>query len=213
MPLWGAIKGFFNSYKNSKLSIKELIAYCLYFTIYPVRIWRLKTRYSFIDKKYLNDIEWIKKSAKSYLSIQKLQLLEIFNLQLPHLLRYEDKNSMRHSVEARLPFLDYKLLEASLSINSLYKIKDGWTKYILRMAMEKILPDNVVWRKNKLGFNAPEKTWMESILPVMKVSIEKSKIIKSITVRKIFYESLDKNALWRLYSIAMWEELFEVKPD
>jgi hypothetical protein len=92
-----------------------------------------------------------------------------------------------------------------------HKIKDGWTKYVLRKAMNGILPDEIIWRKNKLGFNAPEKTWIDSMGSEMKDSIDKSEIIKSLIVKNIPYGSLDRNVLWRLYSIAIWEKQFNVK--
>ena len=117
---------------------------------------------------------------------------------------------MRHSVEARLPFLDYRLLETALHIRSKYKIKDGWTKYILRKAMEGILPDQVIWRKNKLGFNAPEKTWIDSIREDMEGAISGSKIIKAISRKPIDSKTLDYTMLWHLYSIAKWEKVHDV---
>lgn len=61
-----------------------------------------------------------------------------------------------------------------------YKIRDGWTKYILRKALKGILPDSVIWRKNKLGFNAPEKTWLNHHEAKMKEEISQSKLLKDI---------------------------------
>ena len=55
---------------------------------------------------------------------------------IPQLLRYEDKNSMRWSIESRVPFLDYRLVELAMSLPSGYKIRKGTTKYILRKAHE-----------------------------------------------------------------------------
>lgn len=81
---------------------------------------------------YNNNFNFLDNLAKNYLDINKLQDYEIKYTNLPVLLRYEDKNSMRHSIETRLPFIDYKTLESTLNINIEYKIKDGWTKYILR---------------------------------------------------------------------------------
>lgn len=129
---------------------------------------------------------------------------------MPHLLRYEDKNSMRHSIETRLPFIDYKVLQAAISTKSKYKIKNGWTKYILRKVVENILPKSIVWRKNKFGFEAPTKTWIDSISKQMEESINKSIIIKVIT-NEFNFDKLDSRHIWKLYNIAKWEEIYNVK--
>jgi len=79
---------------------------------------------------------------------------------LRELLRYEDKNSMAFSVETRIPFVDYRLVEFAFSLPACYKIHDGWTKYLLRVGTEGMLPEKVRWRKDKMGFPTPETTWM-----------------------------------------------------
>lgn len=158
----------------------------------------------------MNHFEWIKKNAASYFNINSLQELEIFHTQLPHLLRYEDKNSMRHSIETRLPFLDYRLLETALSLPSSYKIQNGWTKYILRKSMQKIVPYDILWRKNKLGFNAPENTWIDAIKDNMIQEIGNSRLIQNISKDTFSLKKSDKKTLWRLYSIAKWENIYNV---
>jgi len=213
LPLLQALKEFWQSSKNSRLSIKELLTYCLYFTLYPIRRWRLKRKLGFLKPECFKQMGWLKKIAKSYLSIGELQKIEILHTQLPHLLRYEDKNSMRHSVEARLPFVDYRLLETALSIQSKHKIKQGWTKHILRKSMEGILPDEVIWRKSKLGFNAPEKTWIDSVRHQMYVDIKSSKILSSLCYREIEPQKLDNKTLWKFYSVAKWEMVYAVDPS
>jgi len=74
---------------------------------------------------------------------------------LPHLLKAEDRNSMAHSVEARVPFTDYRLVDYVFSIPGIYKIHNGWTKWLLRLATKDLLPEAIVWRRDKLGFATP----------------------------------------------------------
>lgn len=74
---------------------------------------------------------------------------------MQNLLRYADRNSMAHSREVRLPFLDYKLVEFVFSLPDHFKLKDGWTKFILRDSMKNILPVPICWRKEKVGFEPP----------------------------------------------------------
>lgn len=79
---------------------------------------------------------------------------------LEELLRYSDRNSMAHGVETRLPFLDHRLAEFVLSLPANLKIRDGWTKWILRMNTKAVLPPDIVWRKDKTGYEPPQHKWM-----------------------------------------------------
>ena len=76
------------------------------------------------------------------------------------MLHYEDRNSMAHSIESRVPFLDYRIVERVLSLPDEYKICNSETKFILRKAMQGILPDKIVNRHDKLGFVSPEEVWI-----------------------------------------------------
>jgi asparagine synthase (glutamine-hydrolysing) len=97
--------------------------------------------------------------------VTKLNDILHFNtteLGLEELLRYADRNSMAHGREVRLPFLDHQLVEFIFSLPPNLKIHDGWTKFLLRKAMDKKLPDEIVWRKDKIGYEPPQKQWMEN---------------------------------------------------
>ena len=85
---------------------------------------------------------------------------DITSTNLPKLLRYEDRNSMAFSLETRLPFLDFRLLEAAFSYPLSYRYSHGWTKWLIRKAMSDRLPREVCWRKSKLGFPTPESEWL-----------------------------------------------------
>jgi asparagine synthase (glutamine-hydrolysing) len=89
----------------------------------------------------------------------------ILETSLPALLRYEDRNSMAFSVEARTPFLDYRLVEEVRSWRAEDLIHDGWTKAPLRQAMCGILPEEVRLRRDKLGFATPERRWLAGLAP------------------------------------------------
>lgn len=79
---------------------------------------------------------------------------------LQDLLRFADRNSMAHHREVRLPFLFHELVEFCFSLPDEYKLKLGWTKYIMRSAFEVILPEEICWRKEKVGFEPPQNQWM-----------------------------------------------------
>ncbi|MDN3511636.1 MAG: asparagine synthase (glutamine-hydrolyzing) [Candidatus Jettenia sp.] len=144
----------------------------------------------------------------TYLNFKNFQKREIFVRFLPHLLRYEDKNSMRHSIETRLPFIDYKSVECAISINEDYKVKKGYLKYILRKAVEPILPHEVVWRTNKFGFEAPTNTWLSIYKQNILQEIKDSKIVNNVINLNLI--ELDNVLLWRLFNVARWENLFNV---
>jgi len=84
---------------------------------------------------------------------------------LPALLRYEDRNSMAFSVEARTPFLDYRLVERAQAVPAADLIRDGWTKAVLREAMAGVIPDRIRRRRDKIGFATPEARWLREIAP------------------------------------------------
>lgn len=86
-------------------------------------------------------------------------LLDHFEYKLEHLLKWEDRNSMTFSIEARVPFLDYRLVEKLLATPAEQKIKKGVTKYILREAMIGLLPEKILLRKDKMGYDTPEDEW------------------------------------------------------
>lgn len=87
---------------------------------------------------------------------------DLIRYSIPQLLRYEDKNSMRWSIESRVPFLDYRLVELAMSLPSGYKIRKGTTKYILRKAMKGLVSERILGRKDKIGFAAPDEDWLMS---------------------------------------------------
>lgn len=81
---------------------------------------------------------------------------------LGKLLRFADRNSMAFSREVRLPFLSHELVEFVFSLPADYKIREGWTKAILRFSTKDLLPPEISWRKRKLGFQPPQQKWEDS---------------------------------------------------
>jgi len=93
-------------------------------------------------------------------SIAERQKLDLTLTSIPSLLHLEDRNSMAHSIETRLPFLDYKLVEFAVNCPPAVKLKDGWSKWILREVMKGAMPEEVRLRRSKLGFDVPQTSWM-----------------------------------------------------
>ncbi len=108
--------------------------------------------------KYYNDNTLQKPIIKSLKDVLRYNT---FTIGLEELLRYADRNSMAHGREIRLPFLSHQLVEFIFSLPSSYKIKDGFTKWILRKSMVEKLPHNIVWRTDKIGYEPPQQQWMQ----------------------------------------------------
>lgn len=67
---------------------------------------------------------------------------------------------MAFSIEARVPYLDYRIVEFALALDPGYKIRHSWTKWVLRKAVEPLMPSSVTWRRSKLGYPTPFARWL-----------------------------------------------------
>lgn len=97
---------------------------------------------------------------------------------LEELLRYADRNAMAHAVEVRLPFLNHQLVEFLFALPPDFKIKDGWTKWLLRKAIDNFLPKEITWRKDKIGFEPPQKVWMQNSLVQERIQESKKLLVE-----------------------------------
>ena len=105
---------------------------------------------------------------------------------LRSLLKYEDRNSMRFSVEARTPFADsIELVEYVFSVPSVYKIRKGWNKNILRHSMKEYIPDEIFKRSDKIGFATPQNTWSKMIEPEILTDCPIDGYIKRSQLKKL----------------------------
>jgi asparagine synthase (glutamine-hydrolysing) len=91
--------------------------------------------------------------------LNKLLYLSVVRDSIPALLHYEDRNSMAYSIEARVPFLDHRMVEFALGVHGDLKVKGAETKVFMRRALKGILPDEVVQRRDKLGYPTPYTVW------------------------------------------------------
>ena len=123
-------------------------------------------------------------------------------------LRSDDQNCMLVPLEMRRPFLDHRLIDFAFSLPFEYLIRDGWKKWILRVAMEDLLPPEIIWRRRKMGFPFPIESWLalhrERILGLL-AGLQ----CPFIDIAKLSnrYEALrrrNSNYLWCLISTALW---------
>jgi asparagine synthase (glutamine-hydrolysing) len=127
-----------------------------------------------------------------------------------------DKVSMATSVEARVPFLDHRLVEYSMTIPQEFKIKNGEPKYILKKAVEGIVPNNIVYRK-KQGFAAPVNEWLRNEWSAYaENTIRESMLVKQGILQygfiKLMIEShrgrkIDAGQnIWNLLNLVLWHK-------
>jgi asparagine synthase (glutamine-hydrolysing) len=151
-------------------------------------------------------------------SCLKESLIDHFEYKLEHLLKWEDRNSMYFSLEARVPFLDYRLVEKTIAGADV--IHDGMTKYILREAMKGTLPEKIRVRKDKIGFDTPQDRWFRTepfsifISDLLTSESFRSRNIIAPSKAKAFYHqhlSGKKNIskeIWKWIHLELWYREF-----
>jgi asparagine synthase (glutamine-hydrolysing) len=129
---------------------------------------------------------------------------------LGELLRYADRNSMVHGVEVRLPFLNKALIDLVFALPSSFKINNGFTKFILRQTMQNKIPDTILWNPKKIGFEPPQKLWMQNKAVQEMIHAAKEKLVQqNIIQHKVLDEKVNllhaheaDNTDWRMLSLA-----------
>jgi asparagine synthase (glutamine-hydrolysing) len=152
------------------------------------------------------------------------QLYFVLTRRLPELLRYEDRNSMAHSIEARLPFLDYRLVELMFSLDSHHLIERGRTKAVLRRALDDLLPRIVRERTDKIGFATPEAEWLRGSLGTFAAEVFESRELRerglvdadAVLARLRRHQAGESTAgaeIWRALSLELWARSLDRVPS
>jgi len=143
---------------------------------------------------------------------------------LPVLLRYEDRNSMARSIEARVPFLDYRLVEFLAGVPATMKLHDGVTKLVMREGLRDVLPPAVRDRRDKMGFVTPEETWLrrsatdwfrDTTLDSIHAAADLIDVreAESTLANVIAGKAPFSFAIWRLLCFGRWLEIFGSRPS
>jgi asparagine synthase (glutamine-hydrolysing) len=136
---------------------------------------------------------------------------------LQNLLRFEDRNSMRFSVESRTPFADdINLINYVFSLPAAYKIHNGWSKYLLRESMSGIVPDDIRRRKDKIGFATPEYYWLNELKDELReyLSPDLGEYLDVPALRNDWGTLLGGQsrtgitAVWRFINLAVWRKVY-----
>ena len=219
--LSGYEKFYFQIYKNLFKknpfeAIKEIVLFFSKHSINPFKAINLLIKNIFVKPQHFP--EWINSDIadtklferSSENNAQDVSVNLIYEVGLSSMLHSEDRNSMAFSIESRLPFLDYRIVEEAMSLPDNFKIRKGIRKYILREALKEILPKEVYQRYDKLGYPTPQKKWYDKNKEKIQSELKKNyKYLDKIVNDKIFSIEDDK-IIWRLLSLARWIKIFDV---
>ena len=159
------------------------------------------------------------KKVKDIDNVKQMQYIDLHHFMLNDIEQKADKISMAHSLEVRVPYLDKKIAELANSIPTKYLVNRHDTKYALRKASEKVLPDE--WAKRpKLGFPTPIKQWLKEPRFYKQVrALFEEEFVNDIFDQKKIIKLLDDNyegdgshrrQIWSIYTFLVWYKLFFV---
>ena len=148
-------------------------------------------------------------------------ILDQLKCNLSMLLHYEDRNSMAHSIESRVPFMDPDLAECAFAMPIDHKLRDGITKYVVREGLKDVLPEKIKNRYSKLGFVTPEDQWINNSPEVFRKEMEEAAkalgpLLKKETVMA-WYDRIEGRVLrhdfmpWRIICAGHWVKLFDLE--
>lgn len=154
-------------------------------------------------------------------SVREMSVAQVTATNLPMLLHWEDRNSMAHSIEARVPFLDYRVVEHCMAMADAEKVGGGVTKRALRTAMRGRVPDMVLDRRDKMGFVTAETLWArrdepERFRAAVAEAVQTLPGLLSPTLLQRFDEVLAgkrpfDHRYWRAVSASRWARAFDVE--
>ncbi len=135
--------------------------------------------------------------------LKGFQIQEITRTHLPSLLRDEDRNSMKFSIESRAPFMDFRIVELALNLPVSLNLRGGVTKYALRKAFDGRVPEEISWRKSKSGlYEKRTIKYVNNFPEIAKKAISASAFIReNVKIELIPYDDLE--LVWRLYNVAI----------
>lgn len=136
------------------------------------------------------------------------------------LLHWEDRNSMAHSIESRVPFLDYRLVEFILGLPGNFKIRNGVSKAVMRRGLKSVVPDKILQRRDKMGFVTPEEVWArERAVPQFREALADAVTCGKGLLTPGAMEQFEKmvsgkaaydSCIWRMICFGRWVRKFGV---
>lgn len=170
-----------------------------------------------VNSAYANHPMW-----KELDNLNKTLFVSFHETILPTLLRNYDRTSMINGIEIRMPFMDYRLVQFAFSVGWRTKVRNGFSKNIIRDAMAPFMPDEITYRRGKIGFNAPILDWIKGPYREMfldmtaSLEFENSKLLANPARTKRLLENVlsgktsfhEAAMVWDELQIFMWEQVF-----
>ena len=208
--LWKLVRFLTDAGRNSQKGFVRMSALALFF-MSPVirrcvRFRRIKDVYQPHLLRMLPPPQ-----SEAFMNLCDLQTSELRQRSLCTLLRYDDRTAAAHGMETRLPFLDYRLVEFAYRLPLRHKIRDGWTKYLVRRYLAAHLPKTIAWRKKKLGFNAPQTKWTDFLLAERGDRVLNSPFAKELLGNSGQMQSVAPVVRWDVYNILQLANILDWK--
>lgn len=211
----GAYSHFFKNFM--KYSALPKMPGFLLNSVYPVYF----NEFRYLNRDFIaeNQEQFKNNSDVFALTLNQMLEKEYFGGPLKNLLKYEDRNSMHFSIEARTPFADdINLFEKLFNVPSQYKIHRGVSKALLRNSMSGVLPDAIRDRKDKMGFVTPNNRWIAEIKDDVRHYVEEDN--SGIFNKELFLKEYDSffnpasekenYRIFKFLSFAIWKKVFQV---
>lgn len=230
---YGDLLTFLKHWPNSDQRNKHRIYRSIIKSLTPSAIWRKMRQkkhsavnLSWIDKDWfreqgvmINGDSILTESESANRKVMERLSVELSQEKIPRLLRYEDRNSMHWSIESRVPFLTTDLAQFLLSLPEDYLISNrGETKHVFKEAMKGIVPDPILQRKDKIGFDTPGQDWLSGLEPQLDsiLSPLHDAPFLNVTQCRERVSSMIRGGgnfswdAWRLICFAGWMDVYEM---
>jgi asparagine synthase (glutamine-hydrolysing) len=205
-----------------KKEIRQLIGDSYHPTLLKSTSGWLKKEYiqKRIGKSIIQNKGYMQDSSLSFESAFKQNSYELLRYtNLPGILRQVDRNSMAFSVEARIPFLDYRLVEYLFTLPVNLHQRAGYTKYAYRKSMQGIIPEKILWRTDKQGFSMSDRLLLagagDYIQTILSGIPSTSEIFDKESIDKIYKKELEADVFyrpifWRVVNALVWHDIFKI---
>jgi asparagine synthase (glutamine-hydrolysing) len=222
VPLWAlevartsgatmAVREFVRVARRSRPGLRGMSTLAAYVLIPSLRRRIVSRRSAFLRAEFAAAVQTLlERLAASAHHLQDARTADIREFSLPALLRYEDRNSMAHAIEARVPYVDRQVATCALRLPPGALYCHGFSKYPLRELAAELLPSTIAWRSAKVGFEPPTERWLEPLAATMKSEVECSTLVERLCATVPSLQELPSALRWRFYSVARWQQLFGV---
>jgi len=214
-----AFKFFLQGRHRGNMGIFRQLQFMAYFTMPDLRALRRRRLVEPFLRKDFFEFGLTRKSvlidSAKFRGRIEMQTKEFSKYQLPHLLRHEDRVSMSHAVETRLPFLDYRLFEFVLGQRDEDLLAEGWSKHLLRESMKDILPESVRLRTDKKGFDTPSRRLLRDHPGFFGALMDRNHddaVLDTAAIRRAYNAGIiDEGLLCSACTYLSWKEIFQMQ--